>query len=128
MELRLIQSGSKNQKVRQLLEDVIAVAVSSDSQPEPEYYLSIWRNALGLSQQDLADLAGVTKSDISQKEKPGVNIRQATAEHLAKTMNISLDQLRRRPTPRDLRGGRMAKIAQAAGQEAAEKAKLTNKS
>ena len=122
-ELQLLRSTSQSERVQELLDEIIALAESIRFQGETEYYLAVWRNALGLSQQDLADKAGVSKSDISQKEKIGVNIRQSTAEHLAKCLGITLEQLRRRPTPRDMRGGRMAKIAQSAGREAAERAK-----
>ena len=122
-ELQLLRSTSQSERVQELLDEIITLAESIRFQGETEYYLAVWRNALGLSQQDLADKAGVSKSDISQKEKIGVNIRQSTAEHLAKCLGITLEQLRRRPTPRDMRGGRMAKIAQSAGREAAERAK-----
>jgi transcriptional regulator with XRE-family HTH domain len=60
-------------------------------------YLRTWRVWKGYSQQELAELAGVAKSTITQLELGRATANFVTIGKLAKAFNISREQLLHEP-------------------------------
>ena len=52
-----------------------------------------WREYLGMTQQELAERAGVSQPAIAKIERPGSSPRRATLEKLAGAMGLSVEQL-----------------------------------
>lgn len=63
------------------------------AQGEPFLTLGEVRLARGLSQQDLANLTGLTQSHIAKIEARKLAIQLATAQKIAQAVELSIDQL-----------------------------------
>ncbi len=55
--------------------------------------IKAWREHLGITQLELAQLAGVTQPAIAKLERPDAKVRRTTLMKLAKAMGISIEQL-----------------------------------
>jgi DNA-binding XRE family transcriptional regulator len=53
-----------------------------------------WREYFNLTQQELADRAGISQPGLARIEKPDSRPRLATLKKLAEAMDISVEQLR----------------------------------
>ncbi|MFQ5900971.1 MAG: helix-turn-helix domain-containing protein [Thermodesulfobacteriota bacterium] len=53
-----------------------------------------WREHLGLTQEDVAEKAGMSQPAYAKLEKPEANLRTATLKKIAKAMGVSVEQLR----------------------------------
>lgn len=60
-------------------------------------FLAAWRNNRGLSQERLADLAGLTQGMVSQLERGASNYTGETLEILAETLRCTTRDLMFRP-------------------------------
>ena len=52
-----------------------------------------WRTYLGLTQKNVAKMANISQSALSQMEKNNNELRSATLEKLAIAMGLSVEQL-----------------------------------
>lgn len=55
--------------------------------------IKAWREYLGMTQQELAEKAGVSQPAIAKLERPGVKPRKVTLKKLAAAMGLALEQL-----------------------------------
>jgi len=60
-------------------------------------FLRAWRAYRGLSQEDLADRAGVSRSTITNAERGSGTVLPSTYQGLARALDIKPHQLRRPP-------------------------------
>ncbi len=67
--------------------DVVKANVRGDT------LIKAWREHFGLTQQDLADRAGIMQPALARLEKTGSQPRAGTFKKLAAAMNIEVDQL-----------------------------------
>ena len=79
---------------------------------EQTYYVRVWCHALAIDEKELVELTSL------QLQQDAILLSEQSAQTVADALGISLEQLIRRPTPRDLRGEKMARLAKEAGQEA----------
>lgn len=70
-----------------------AALMAEIAQGEPFLTLGEVRLARGLSQQDLANLTGLTQSHIAKIEARKLAIQLATAQKIAQAVELSIDQL-----------------------------------
>jgi DNA-binding XRE family transcriptional regulator len=52
-----------------------------------------WREYLKLTQEELAERAGLSQPTLARIEKPDTNPRRSTLKKLAEAMNLSIEQL-----------------------------------
>lgn len=58
-----------------------------------ESLIKAWREHFGMTQEKLAELAGMKQSALARLEQPDANPRRSSLERLALAMNISVEQL-----------------------------------
>ncbi|MBU4176936.1 MAG: helix-turn-helix domain-containing protein [Proteobacteria bacterium] len=56
-------------------------------------YLRAWREYLGLTQDEVAERAGITQAALSQMESGEAKLRKATREKLAQALGLNPGQL-----------------------------------
>jgi DNA-binding Xre family transcriptional regulator len=76
--------------------------VTNFKQPKPRYFFKEWRNFRGYTQEELADIVGMSAPSISQLERGIQGFTDSTLEHLASALNCSPgDLLMRNPMDED---------------------------
>ena len=67
--------------------DVVKANTRGDS------LIRAWREHFGMTQEKLAELAGMKQSALARMEQPDANPRRSSLERLALAMNITVEQL-----------------------------------
>jgi DNA-binding XRE family transcriptional regulator len=72
---------------------LIPLEVSKIANLEDKSLVRAWREHLGLTQEEVATRAGISRPAYAQMEAKGAKTRRATLAKIAKAMGVEVDQL-----------------------------------